>query len=249
VESGNPYTLPVSAEEIAAARRGQWQLFLTATRPIPRDWFPPLRDCEVLCLAGGGGQQGPVLAAAGAHVTVFDLSPRQLAQDRFVAERDGLDIMTVEGDMADLSAFPDARFDLIVHPIANLFVPDLHPVWAEAYRVLRKQGILIAAFGNPAQYIFDFDRLDHEGVLEVKHPLPFSSASLSEMERERSFGTGAPLEFSHTFEDQIGGQLRAGFVLTGFYEDTRPDDLIAMYMPAGFAARAVKGPVENSPLR
>jgi len=31
------------------------------------------------CLASGGGQQGPVLAAAGAHVTVFDNSPRQLA--------------------------------------------------------------------------------------------------------------------------------------------------------------------------
>jgi SAM-dependent methyltransferase len=240
VEGGNPYTVPISAAEIAAARHGDWQLFLTATRAVPREWFPPLHDCEVLCLAGGGGQQGPILAAAGARVTVFDLSPGQLARDRFVAERDGLNLVTVEGDMADLSVFPDGRFDLIVHPISNLFAPDVHPVWAEAYRVLRPGGILVAAFMNPIQYIFDFDRLDNEGVLEVKHRLPFASISLSEAERDRCFGTSAPLEFSHTFEDQIGGQLRAGFLLTGFYEDTRPDDLIATYMPAGFVTRAVK---------
>ena len=81
----------------------------------------------MLCLASGGGQQGPILAAAGANVTVFDNSPRQLAQDRLVADREGLAIETVLGDMADLSAFPDARFDLIVHPVSNVFVPDVRP--------------------------------------------------------------------------------------------------------------------------
>jgi 2-polyprenyl-3-methyl-5-hydroxy-6-metoxy-1,4-benzoquinol methylase len=70
----------------------------------------------VLCLASGGGQQGPILAAAGARVTVFDNSPQQLAQDRFVARREGLTLETVEGDMRDLSVFADVSFDLIVHP-------------------------------------------------------------------------------------------------------------------------------------
>jgi SAM-dependent methyltransferase len=241
VENNNPYTIPVSAEVIAAARQGQWDIFLTATKPVPRAWFPPLSDRDVLCLAGGGGQQGPILAAAGARVTVFDNSPKQLAQDRLVAERDALDITTVEGDMADLSIFLDQRFDLIVHPIANLFVPDLHPVWAEAYRVLRPLGIMLAAFMNPIEYIFDLYRLDHEGVLEVKHPLPFAaSTSLTDAERARYFGADAPIEFSHTFEEQIGGQLHAGFVLTGFYEDYRPDELIGTYMPSSFVTRAIK---------
>jgi hypothetical protein len=117
----------------------------------------------------------------------------------------------------------------------------VYPVWAEAYRVLRPQGILLAAFLNPILYIFDLYRLDHEGVLEVKHPLPFLAiSSLTAGERERYFGADAPIEFSHTFEDQIGGQLRAGFVLTGFYEDYRPDELISTYMPSAFATRAVK---------
>lgn len=241
VEQGNPFTVPVTAKTIAEARQGQWKLYLTNTKPVPKEWVPDFKDCEVLCLASGGGQQGPVLAAAGAKVTVFDISPRQLAQDRVVAETYGLDLRTVEGDMADLSVFPDHCFDLIVHPISNLFVPDVHPVWAHAYRVLRPGGILLAGFMNPTEYIFDLYRLDHEAVLEVKHSLPFSSlSSLSEADRERYFGEGAPLEFSHTLEDQIGGQLKAGFVLTGFYEDRRPDDLIGMYIPSAFATRAVK---------
>src|SRR5262249_2109595 len=104
VAEGDRWTIPVGPEVIAAARRGAWQVVLTPTRPVPREWFPALASLEVLCLASGGGQQSPVLAAAGASVTVLDNSPMQLAQDRLVADRDGLTIQTVQGDMADLSA-------------------------------------------------------------------------------------------------------------------------------------------------
>ena len=89
VAQGNPWTVPVSAEAVAAARRGEWEIVLTPTIPVPRSWFPDLLGADVLCLASGGGQQGPILAAVGARVTVYDYSPRQLAQDRMVAERDG----------------------------------------------------------------------------------------------------------------------------------------------------------------
>jgi hypothetical protein len=59
---------------------------------------PPL----ICSLASGGGQQGPILAAAGAKVTVLDNSPRQLEQDRLVAFRHALPVTTVEGDMAEI---------------------------------------------------------------------------------------------------------------------------------------------------
>ena len=88
VERENEWTIPVSAEEVAEARAGRWRIVLTPTIPVPASWHPELAGADVLCLASGGGQQGPILAAAGANVTVFDNSPRQLAQDRFVAERD-----------------------------------------------------------------------------------------------------------------------------------------------------------------
>jgi SAM-dependent methyltransferase len=234
------WTVPVGPDVIAAARRGDWQIMLTPTKPVPRSWFPPLVGCAVLCLASGGGQQAPVLAAAGAQVTVLDNSPRQLTQDRYVADRESLTITTVEGDMADLSIFPGERFDLIVHPCSNLFVPDVRPVWREAFRVLRPGGVLMAEFCNPTLFIFDA-RLADEGVLQVRYKLPYADlTSLTAEERQHYLDDEQPLEFGHTLEDQIGGQLDAGFVLTGLYEDGWPGVTLAEYMPIFIATRAVK---------
>ncbi|GIV69224.1 class I SAM-dependent methyltransferase [Caldilinea sp.] len=240
VKRGSRWTKPVSPEAVAAARRGEWQILLTPSRPVPRAWFPPLEGADVLCLAGGGGQQGPILAAAGACVTVFDNSPQQLAQDRFVARREGLTLTTVEGDMCDLSVFEDASFDLIVHPTSNLFTPDVRPVWREAHRVLRKGGVLLAGFCNPVLYLFDQELAD-QGVFQVRHRLPYSDlTSLSEAERSVYIAEGQPLEFGHTLTDQIGGQLDAGFVLTGFYEDVWPGTPLNEFTPTYIATRSVK---------
>jgi ubiquinone/menaquinone biosynthesis C-methylase UbiE len=241
VERGNEWTVPVGPDVIEAARHGRWEIVLTETRPVPRDWFPDLEGADVLCLASGGGQQAPVLAAAGANVTVLDNSPSQLAQDRLVAERHSLTIETVEGDMADLSVFADESFDLVFHPVSNLFAPEVRPVWAEAFRVLRRGGSLLAGFLNPAVYIFDLDLLDSSGELRVRYALPYADAtSKSEEEVARQIERGEPLEFSHTLEDQIGGQIEAGFVIGGFYEDRHRDDPIAAHMPTYIATRAIK---------
>ena len=243
VERASRWTQPVTAEEIAAARAGAWAIVLTPTVPVPRAWFPRLDGWAVLCLASGGGQQGPILAAAGARVTVFDNSPQQLAQDRFVARRDTLDLVTVEGDMRDLSVFADECFDLIVHPVSNVFVPDVRPVWREAFRVLRPGGAMLAGFCNPVMYIFDQERLD-EGELIVRHKIPYSDlTSLADAERARYTDDMQPMEFGHTLEDQIGGQVDAGFLLAGFYEDTWPGTLLNDYLPTYIATRGLKPPV------
>jgi SAM-dependent methyltransferase len=240
VEAGNEWTQPVSPELTAAARLGDWRVLLTPTRPVPRAWFGELAGREVLCLASGGGQQGPILAAAGARVTVFDNSPRQLAQDQSVAQRDGLDLRTVEGDMQDLSAFGGGAFDLVFHPVSNLFVPDVRPVWREAWRVLRPGGVLLAGFVNPLQFIFDWERSE-KGELVVRHAIPYSDlTSLSAEERQRWIAAGQPLEFGHSLEDQIAGQLEAGFMLTGFYEDSDPKHVLSRHIPSFIATRAVR---------
>ncbi len=89
VESGNEWTVPVGPEVIRAARAGTGRSCSSATNRYTADWFPePLAGTEILCLASGGGQQGPVLAAAGGLVTVLDNSASQLAQDEKVASRD-----------------------------------------------------------------------------------------------------------------------------------------------------------------
>jgi SAM-dependent methyltransferase len=250
VEAGNPWTVPVAPEAIAAARKGEWSILLTPTKPVPRNWLPELRGQRVLCLASGGGQQAPVLAAAGAEVTVLDNSPKQLERDQFVAEREGLVILTVEGDMADLSAFAEASFDIVVHPVSNLFVPEVRPVWREAFRVLRNGGIMISGFSNPVTYLFDHAVVERTGKLEVKYELPYSELEhLTGEEKRRFREEGIPLEFGHTLEDQIGGQIAAGFVITGFYEDrdrTAKDDPLRDYMATYIATRALKPAVEGT---
>jgi len=240
VDSGNEWTRPVGPDVIARARAGDWSVVLIGYEPTPRDWFPAdLAGAAILCLASGGGQQGPVLAAAGADVTVFDNSPAQLARDDEVAARESLSIRTVLGDMRDLTAFADASFDVVVNPVSNVFCPDLAPVWQESFRVLRPGGLLLAGFLNPDIFIFDVAALDEREEFVVRYKLPFSTLDLSQDERTRGYGDG-PIEYSHSLTEQIGGQLAAGFILTHLVEAPHHADLTARYMPGYIATRAAK---------
>ncbi len=246
VESGNVWTKRVSPELIGKARAGQWEIFLTPAKPVPHDWFPELEGLRVLCLASGGGQQGPIFAAAGARVTVFDNSKKQLEQDRYVAERDHLDIQTVRGNMTNLAAFSDSSFDLIVHPISNTFVADILPVWKEAYRVLSPEGTLISGFDNPLLHIFDYEEYE-KGILKVSYSIPYSDIeSLPKDRPKRQLEAKEPLEFGHTLEDQIKGQIDAGFMITGFYEDNSAGkELLDRYINTFMATKAEKVHVDK----
>jgi SAM-dependent methyltransferase len=240
VETGSPWTIPVSSAEIEKARQGRWQIFLTPTKPVPGSWFPALAGTDVLCLACGGGQQGPILAALGAHVTILDNSPRQLARDREVAQRDCLDLSTLEGDMSNLWQISAESVDLIFHPVSNTYVADVRPVWKECYRVLRHGGSLLAGFTNPIVYLFDW-QLAEQGLLQAKFTLPYSdAANMDEEALAKWIAEGHPLEFSHTLEAQVNGQIEAGFLLAGFYEDIDPDSPLSKFTTSYIATRAVK---------
>ncbi|MBW2522831.1 MAG: class I SAM-dependent methyltransferase [Deltaproteobacteria bacterium] len=241
VRDGDRWTIPVEPEVIAAARRGDWSVVLTPSRPVPRDWFPEdFEGVRVLALACGGGQQGPVFAAAGAEVTVLDAAASQLAQDRAVATREGLSLRTVQGDMGDLSAFGDGSFDLVFHPVANLFVPEIRGVWKEASRVLRRGGELLAGFANPLYFLFD-DEAFSRGELVVRYRIPYADTEQLDASRlEALMADEQPLCFGHTLEDQIAGQLDAGLALVGFYEDRWDDKIIDDRIATFIATRACK---------
>ncbi|HLL61823.1 MAG TPA: class I SAM-dependent methyltransferase [Propionibacteriaceae bacterium] len=238
----NPYAQAVSAEQVRAARAGDWQIRLSDQKPVPGDWLASVAGADVLCLASGGGQQAPILAAAGARVTLLDASPGQLALDRMVAERDDLDLVIVEGDMADLSRFGDSTFDLIINPVSTLFAPDLEPIWAGCARTLRRGGELMTGFLNPDEFVFDADALDERGEFVVRHRLPYREhETLTADQIENRRAAGEMFHFSHTMETQLGGILAAGLVITGFYEDRRPDwdgNRIRHYLPSYFVVRA-----------
>ncbi|REJ77445.1 MAG: class I SAM-dependent methyltransferase [Acidobacteria bacterium] len=245
VDSGeNPWTLPVSREVIASAREGEFSVLLTNNKPVPRDWFPAdFGSVDILCLASGGGQQAPVFAALGANVTSFDNSQAQLDKDIEVAEREGLNIRVEQGDAADLSRFEDASFDLVFHPVSNCFMPNIEPVWNESARVLRAGGELLAGFHNGFFYIFDQIKAEKEGILEVRHRLPYSDIDdLNEQELEHFMKSGEPLEYGHTLDQQIGGQIRAGLAIVGFYEDSFSDEATPLnrYCPIFGATRSRK---------
>ena len=247
VIGNSPWTMPVDPGLVAKARKGDWSIILTPVKPVPVSWFPGFPDltgCNILGLASGGGQQGPILAAAGATVTVIDNSPAQLSQDRLVAKRDNLHITTVIGDMTDLSCFENESFDLIVHPVSNCFIADPEPVWREAFRVLKPGGDLLSGIMNPDYYVFDFQKAEKEGLLEVRHPLPYNDLKhLTKSELADHLKEKEALEYSHTMETLVGGQIKAGFQLIGFYEDRyKPEegDAVSRFMPVCFATRAHK---------
>jgi SAM-dependent methyltransferase len=241
--AGSRWCTPVDRATIERARAGDWEVILTPNLPVPRAWFGEVRGRDVLCLASGGGQQSPVLAAAGANVTSYDLSDEQLAKDQLVAEREGLQLTAVRGDMARLAALRDGSFDLIFHPVSNVFAEDVRPVWAECFRVLRPGGVLLAGFMNPLFYLFDHDEARAGGPLVVKYPLPYSDLTNPDPAAKRRWlESGQAAEFSHSLDAQIGGQLTAGFVLTALYEDGWSDEVTPLnrYSPMYLATRAAK---------
>lgn len=237
---GCRWSIPVGPEEIAAVRAGgQPRIILTPDTPVPAEWLGTLQDRDVLCLASGGGQQAPLLAAAGAKVTSFELSEEQLARDREVAERENLPLLTIQGDMRDLSALADASFDLIVHVCSNCFCPEIEPVWRECHRVLRDGGDLLVGFINPSFFLFDWEEEDDPPV--IRFPLPYSDRdSLSEERYRKHLAKEEPLLFSHSLDEQIGGQLAAGFALIGLFEDGWKENSLDPYFRTMVNTRARK---------
>ena len=234
VEAGWEWGTPISHEIYQAAQRGEWDVLLTATKSVPHEWFGELRGKRVLGLASGGGQQMPIFAALGAECTVLDYSEKQLESERMVSQREGYDIRIVRADMSKPLPFGDGEFDLIFHPVSNCYVREVKPIWRECFRVLRSGGALLAGLDNGMNYIFD----DDERTLV--NPLPFDPLVNPEYMAQLE-ATDSGVQFSHTLEEQIGGQLEAGFVLTGLYEDTNGEGRLHEFIvPSYVATRAVK---------
>lgn len=238
------WSRPVSAEIIDAARKGQWTVHLTPSA-LPVGWLPSdVRGLHILCLASAGGQQAPVLSAAGANVTVLDISSAQLAQDDMVARREGLTLTTRQGDMRDLSMFDDATFDIVFHPVSNQYVPNIVPVWRECFRVLRACGRLLSSFFNPVVFVADRNPEDaKQGIIRPRFKVPYSDVrDLTPDELAAKQSSGDALLFGHSLSEQIGGQLDAGFLLKGFLEDEQPNPrfVIDRYLPTFVATYAVK---------
>lgn len=240
-ENNDKWSTCVTSEMVNLAREGVWSIVLTPTKPVPANWFPDkLEEKKILCLASGGGQQGPILASTGADVTVFDNSRVQLEKDEFVARRDNLQIKTVQGNMQDLSMFEDESFDCIVHPWSNGYIDDVKPVWKECARVLKENGLLLAGFGNPIECIFNVGKLE-QGIFLVENTIPYADIDHMDNPEIKAIAEVDGYLWGHTLEEQIQGQIDAGFAIIGFYEDTGGTAL-DKYINSSIATKAIKLP-------
>lgn len=234
VAEGWKWGVPIDHETFLRARRGDWSVQLTPTKPVPRAWFGDLKGKHVLGLASGGGQQMPIFAALGADCAVLDYSDRQIESERMVSAREGYAIDIVRADMTKPLPFGDARFDLIFHPVSNCYIREVRPVWRECFRVLKSGGVLLAGMDNSINYIVD------SAEEHIVNHLPFDPIADPEQMRQLQ-DEDAGVQFSHTLEEQIGGQLEAGFILTHLYEDTNGEGrLHQLNIPGFIATRSIK---------
>ena len=234
IREGWEWGKPISHECFDRAKNREWDVLLTPTKPVPHEWLGELEGKKVLGLASGGGQQMPVFAALGAVCTVLDYSPLQLESERMVAEREGYDIRIIRGNMTKRLPFEDGEFDIIFHPVSNCYVEEVRPIWKECFRVLKPGGRLLAGTDHYINYIVDSEEK------RIVNSLPFNPL-LNPDQRKQLEAEDAGMQFSHSLEEQIGGQLEAGFRLAALYEDTNGEGrLHEMNIPTFLAMLLLK---------
>jgi SAM-dependent methyltransferase len=185
-----------------------------------RGWLPEtVAGLNVLCLASGGGWQAILYAAAGANVTVVDLSESMLRLDNQEAKKRGYQLQTVHASMDDLHMLADECFDIVHHPVSTCYVPDVKKVYAEVSRVIRDHGLYISQHKQPVSLQISHRNERQQFVIGVEYyhqgPVP--------AQQDTSYRESGTTEYLHRLEDLVGGLCQTDFVIEDFREPKRAD--------------------------
>ena len=185
-----------------------------------RGWLPDsVAGLNVLCLASGGGWQSILYAAAGANVTVVDLSDSMLRLDTREAKRRRYQVQTVQASMDDLSMLADKSFDIVHQPVSTCYVPDLKPVYAGIARVLRSHGLYISQHKQPVSLQISHRNERQQFVIGVEYyhegPLP--------QQQDTAYRESGATEYLHRLDQIVGDLCLAGFVIEDLREPKRAD--------------------------
>lgn len=234
ISEGWEWGQPISIELYHKAQKGEWDVVLTPTKVVLHEWFgDTLKGKKLLGLASGGAQQMPIFAALGAECTVLDYSTKQIESEVLFAKQAGYPITTVQYDMTQPLPFEDGSFDIIFHPVSNCYVEDIDSIFKECYRILKPGGIMLSGFDNGINYITNDETT-------IENSLPFNPL-INPDQMKQSIENDYGIQFSHTFGEQIGGQLKADFTLTDLFEDTNGSGrLHDLRIPCYVATRVVK---------
>lgn len=234
-------------DEYAEINRERWNALADANVPYSRPFFDltpeqarasvgrhgvlgSVEGAQVLCLAGGGGQDSAAFGLLGAQVTVLDISDTQLERERQAAEHHGYAVAARQGDMRDLSAFASRVFDIVWQPYSINFVPSVEPVFREAARVIKPGGIYYLDFANPFVH-----SVDEEAWNGSAYPLKHAYVEGEDLTRYYQHWDVAmpdgtlrklpgPHEFRHTLSNMLNGLTASGFILLGLWEYMRSDE-------------------------
>lgn len=174
-----------------------------------------IQGWQVLCLAAGGGRHGPLYRAAGAEVTVVDLSPEMLALDRQVASQRGLELRTIEASMVRLPMLADKQFDLVIHPVSTCYIEQPIQAFAEVTRLLRPGGLYISQHKQPINLQTSLEPIQGRYVIEQPAGLGRQAVPAKSPSRLREPGT---IEYIHPLEVLLGGMCRCGLVIEDVVE-------------------------------
>lgn len=189
-----------------------------------------VKGLNILCLAGGGGQDSVAFGLLGANVTVFDLSDVQLSRDTEAASHFGLEIKTIQGNMTDLSQFSDCSFDIVWQPYSLNYSPVIEPVFKEVARVLRNKGKYFVAFANPFVQALDGDSWNGRGYElkglyadkeDVTKYVPEWEVTNDEGETKK---VESPHQFRHRLSSVLNSLVKNRFSLLYLNEWMRNDE-------------------------